>query len=66
MLNRSFRRHLSLYSEFTRMDMQLFTIPQDSELAERHLHHHFYSKRLSASVGIRMIIRQSLMNVAKT
>jgi hypothetical protein len=34
MLNRSFRRHRSLYFEFTRMDIQLFTIPQDSRFTE--------------------------------
>jgi cellulose biosynthesis protein BcsQ len=39
MLNRSFRRHLSLYEEFKRMDLELHTIPQDSRLAESQLHH---------------------------
>lgn len=59
MLNRSFRRHLSLYSEFTRMDMQLFTIPQDSRLAESQLHHqsiYTYDPAAKSITGINTLV----------
>ena len=38
-INRSFARHRSFYEQFQGLDYELFTVPQDSKLAEAQLHH---------------------------
>jgi hypothetical protein len=53
MLNRSFRRHLSLYSEFTRI----------SESDWQFLQQYFGSKGLSVSAGIRMVLKDYLQQL---
>lgn len=63
MVNRSFRRHRDIHEIFAEMDYELFTVPQDSRMAEAQLDHQTvftYSpnsraipelRRLAAAVG---------------
>lgn len=38
-VNRSFRRHMAIYEQFEKLDYELFTIGQDSKIAECQLYH---------------------------
>ena len=64
MVNRSFRRHRDIHEIFAEMDYELFTVPQDSKVAEAQLDHQTvftYApasraipelRRLAAAVGV--------------